>query len=34
MLKIVEFMEEERRRAGEPWYDVNQIRRELGLPIP
>ncbi|MFQ5594006.1 MAG: hypothetical protein ACE5HA_07630 [Anaerolineae bacterium] len=34
MLKIAEFIEEGRRRAGEPWYDVNQIRRELGLPIP
>ncbi|RME42433.1 MAG: DUF2384 domain-containing protein, partial [Chloroflexi bacterium] len=34
LLKAIEFLEEERRRAGKPWYDVNQIRRELGLPIP
>jgi hypothetical protein len=34
MLKIAEFIQEGRRRAGEPWYDINQIRRELGLPIP
>jgi hypothetical protein len=34
MLKIAEFIQEKQRRAGEPWYDINQIRRELDLPIP
>ncbi|HID85991.1 MAG TPA: hypothetical protein EYP55_01260 [Anaerolineae bacterium] len=34
ILKIAEYIQEQRRQAGEPWYDVNLIRRELGLPIP
>lgn len=34
MLKMAEFIQEQRRQAGEPWYDVNLIRRDLGLPIP
>lgn len=32
LLKSVEYTEEQRRKAGEPWFDVNQLRRQLGLP--
>ena len=34
VLKMAEFIQEQRRQAGEPWYDINLIRRDLGLPIP
>mgnify|MGYP005842095519 CR=1 FL=1 len=34
ILKVIEYLQEQRRLAGKPWYDVNQIRRDLGLPIP
>ncbi|MDH7486041.1 MAG: hypothetical protein QHJ81_07160 [Anaerolineae bacterium] len=34
MLKVIEYLQEQRRLAGQPWYDVNQTRRDLGLPIP
>ena len=34
VLKMAEYIQERRREAGEPWYDVNLIRRDLGLPIP
>ena len=34
MLKITEYIQEGRRQANEPWYDVNKTRRDLGLPIP
>jgi hypothetical protein len=34
MLKVAEYIQDRQRKAGEPWYDVNLIRRELGLPIP
>ena len=34
ILKMAEYIQERRREAGEPWYDINLIRRELGLPIP
>jgi hypothetical protein len=32
LLKAVEYMEEQRRRDGEPYNDVADIRRDLGLP--
>ena len=32
LLKAVEYMEERRRREGEPYIDVADLRRELGLP--
>jgi hypothetical protein len=32
LLKAIEYMEERRRRAGEPYTDVAELRRELGLP--
>lgn len=32
LLKSIEYTEERRRKAGEPWFDVNKLRRELGLP--
>jgi len=32
LLKAVEYMEEQRRREGEPYLDVADLRRELGLP--
>lgn len=32
LLKSIEYTEERRRRAGEPGFDVNRLRRELGLP--
>jgi hypothetical protein len=32
LLKAIEYMEEQRRRAGEPYTDVAELRRELGLP--
>ena len=32
LLKSVEYMEERRRRDGEPYTDVADMRRELGLP--
>ena len=31
ILKQLEFNEEHKRRRGEPYYDVNRLRRELGL---
>ncbi len=31
LLKDIEYSEEQKRLAGEYWYDVNKIRRELGL---
>lgn len=34
VLKMIEYVQEGRRRAGEPWHDVNLLRRELGLPVP
>ena len=34
ILKMAEYIQERRREAGDPWYDINLIRRELGLPIP
>ncbi|MBS1254076.1 MAG: hypothetical protein MAG451_03132 [Anaerolineales bacterium] len=33
ILKSIEYTEEKRREAGEPWFDVNQIRRDLDLPL-
>ena len=33
LLKAVEYMEEQKRRAGEPYMDVADLRRELGLPL-
>ncbi len=32
LLKLIENMEDKKRRAGEPFIEVNSIRRELGLP--
>jgi hypothetical protein len=32
VLKMTEYIQDRRRQAGEPWYDINLIRRELGLP--
>jgi hypothetical protein len=32
LLKAVEYMEERKRREGEPYIDVADVRRELGLP--
>jgi hypothetical protein len=32
LLKTVEYMEEQRRRDGEPYIDIADIRRTLGLP--
>jgi hypothetical protein len=32
LLKIFEYMEEQRRREGKPYIDVTDLRRELGLP--
>ena len=32
LLKIVEYMEEQKRRKGEPYIDAADIRRELGAP--
>jgi hypothetical protein len=34
MLKVAEYIQDCCREASELWYDVNLIRRELGLPIP
>ncbi|MFQ6101196.1 MAG: antitoxin Xre/MbcA/ParS toxin-binding domain-containing protein [Anaerolineae bacterium] len=31
LLKAIEYMEE-RRRAGEPYIDITDLRRKLGLP--
>ena len=31
---MAEYTQEQRQQADEPWYDVNFIRRDLGLPIP
>lgn len=31
LLKLFENIEERRRQAGEPWYDVNKLREMLGL---
>ncbi|GFP25213.1 hypothetical protein HKBW3S25_00671, partial [Candidatus Hakubella thermalkaliphila] len=31
LLKFFENIEERRRRAGESWYDVNKLRKMLGL---
>ncbi len=31
LLKQLEYREEQNRRRGEPYYDVNRLRRELGL---
>jgi len=33
LLKAVEYMEERRRREGEPYIDVADLHRELGLPL-
>jgi len=30
-LKKLEYIQEENRREGKPWFDVDEIRRELGL---
>lgn len=32
LLKVIEYMEEQRRRAGEPHIDIADLRRDLGLP--
>lgn len=32
LLKFIENMEEKKRRAGEPYFEVNRLRRELDLP--
>jgi hypothetical protein len=32
MLKAVEYSEEQKRRAGDPYMDIADLRRELGLP--
>lgn len=32
LLKVIEYNEERRRRAGEPYMDIANLRRELGLP--
>ncbi len=32
VLKAIEYSEEQKRRAGEPYMDINNLRRELGLP--
>ena len=32
ILKSIEYTEERRRRAGEPFFNVANLRRELGLP--
>lgn len=32
VLKVVEYNEEQKRRAGEPYMDIADLRRELGLP--
>jgi hypothetical protein len=32
VLKSIEYTEERRRRAGEPFFNVANLRRELGLP--
>jgi len=31
LLKDIEYGEEQKRQAGEYWYDVSKLRRELGL---
>ena len=31
LLKDIEYTEEQKRLAGEYWYDVNKLRRELGV---
>ncbi len=32
MLKVLEYHQTKARRSGEKWYDINLIRRDLGLP--
>lgn len=32
MLKVIEYHQIQARQSGEQWYDVNLIRRDLGLP--
>jgi len=32
MFKGLEYLEEQQRKAGEPYFDVADMRRELGLP--
>jgi hypothetical protein len=32
MFKTLEYIEEQKRKAGEPYTDVADLRRELGLP--
>jgi hypothetical protein len=32
LLKVIEYNEEQKHRAGEPYMDVADLRRELGLP--
>lgn len=32
VLKVVEYNEEQKRRAGEPYMDIADLHRELGLP--
>ena len=31
-LKMFEYTQAQRREAGDQWYDINRMRRELGLP--
>jgi len=34
LLKEMQNLEERKRKAGEPYFDVNKLRNKLGLPIP
>jgi hypothetical protein len=33
LLKEMQNLEERKRKAGEPYFDVNKLRNKLGLPI-